>query len=107
MGGATNAPLTRILHHMNWMLPLETLPGWPEAPDVSTTHMLLLMFGAPIAVGAVIALLAFTPALGRRFRGELNTDHFPVDEYAELEDETQAQRALEPKARRSETEIRA
>lgn len=92
---------------MNWMLPLETLPGWPEAPDVSSTHMLLLMFVAPIAVGVVIALLVFTPALGRRFRGELNTDHLPAGEYTELEDQAAAQRAIETKPRRSDTEIDA
>ncbi len=92
---------------MNWMLPLETLPGWPEAPDVSSTHMLLLLFIGPIVAGAVISLLVFTPALGRRFRGELAADHVPGVEYTELEDEARTQRALEPKARRSETEIDA
>ena len=89
---------------MNWMLPLETLPGWPEAPDVSATHMLFLMFLGPLAFGAVIVLLAFTPALGRRFRGELTTDESPAGEYAALEDEAQTQRELEPQARRAEPE---
>ncbi len=88
---------------MNWMLPLETLPGWPEAPDVSATHMLFLLFLGPLAVGAVITLLAFTPALGRRFRGELSADHAPAGEYAELESDAEARRALEPQARRSDT----
>lgn len=92
---------------MNWMLPLETLPGWPEAPDVSSTHMLLLMFIGPIVFAAVVSLLVFTPALGRRFRGELASDHAPGGGYVELEDDARAQRALEPRARRSETEIDA
>ena len=90
---------------MNWMLPLETLPGWPEAPDVSITHMLFLLFVGPLAFGAVIALLAFTPALGRRFRGELTADQAPASEYAALENEADAQRELGPKARRSDPEI--
>ena len=82
---------------MNWMLPLETLPGWPEAPDVSAAHMLFLMFLGPLAFGAVIVLIAFTPALGRRFRGELHDDHAPEGEYVALEHEAKAQRAaIEP-----------
>lgn len=92
---------------MNWFLPLETLPGWPEAPAVSSTHMLLLLFIGPIVAGAVISLLVFTPALGRRFRGELAADHAPGVEYSELEDDARSHRALEPKARRSQTEIDA
>jgi|GEM_PF-5217025 len=92
---------------MNWMLPLETLPGWPEAPDVSATHMLFLMFLGPLAFGAVIVLIAFTPALGRRFRGELSADQAPASEYAALENDSEAARAIEPSARRSATEIDA
>lgn len=92
---------------MNWFLPLETLPGWPEAPDVSTTHMLLLLFVGPIVAGAVISLLVFTPSLGRRFRGELASDATPGVEYTQMEDEAHTQRVLEPKARRSHTEIDA
>lgn len=88
---------------MNWMLPLETLPGWPEAPDVSAIHMVFLMFLGPLAFGAVIVLLGFTPALGRRFRGELSADHAPAGEYAELESDAVAQRAIEPQARRADT----
>ena len=92
---------------MNWMLPLETLPGWPEAPDVSATHMVFLLFVGPLAFGAVIALIAFTPALGRRFRGELTVDHAPAKEYAAVEGDAEVQRDSEPQARRSETEIDA
>ena len=92
---------------MNWMLPLETLPGWPEAPDVSATHLLFRMFLGPLAFGAVIVLIAFTPALGRRFRGELTVDHAPAVEYAALENDAEAPRAIEPRARRGATEIDA
>ncbi len=90
---------------MNWMLPLETLPGWPEAPDVSATHMLFLMFLGPLAFGAVIVLIAFTPALGRRFRGELKDEREPAAEYAALENEAETQRELEPRARRAHPEV--
>ena len=90
---------------MNWMLPLETLPGWPEAPDVSATHMLFLMFLGPFAFGAVIVLIAFTPALGRRFRGELTEKQDPAAEYAAVEDDAETQRELEPKARRAKPEV--
>ena len=106
--GRDKRPATEVpLRSMNWFLPLETLPGWPEAPAVSSTHMLLLLFIGPIVVGAVIALLVFTPALGRRFRGELASDHAPGEEYAEEEAEAREQRALEPRARRSATEVGA
>ncbi|RMB57501.1 hypothetical protein [Tessaracoccus antarcticus] len=92
---------------MNWLLPLETLPGWPEAPAVSSTHMILLMGIAPLAVAAIVAILAFTPALGRRFRGELATDDPHSQSYPALEDETHAQRAVEPTPRHGQTEIDA
>lgn len=52
------------------LLPLETLPGWPEAPEVSTSLLLWLTVLGPLAVGVIIALLTFTPTLARRFRGE-------------------------------------
>ncbi|TRY19686.1 hypothetical protein FOJ82_02020 [Tessaracoccus rhinocerotis] len=55
---------------MNWMLPLETLPGWPEAADVSYSQLLFLILIAPLAVGVVVSLLAWTPKLAARFRGE-------------------------------------
>ena len=92
---------------MNWLLPLETLPGWPEAPAVSSTHMILLMVIAPLACGVIVALLAFTPALGRRFRGELADDDPHAQEYPPLEDEAHAHRAVEPVARRGQIELDA
>lgn len=55
---------------MNAWLPLETLPGWPEADPVSNSWMLLLLFGLPLATGVVIALLTFAPTLAKRFRTE-------------------------------------
>ena len=92
---------------MNWLLPLETLPGWPEAPAVSATHMLFLMLIAPLAIGVIIAVVSFTPALGRRFRRELTFDEAPGTEHVALEGTATAHPAIEPRPRRGETEIDA
>lgn len=51
---------------MEWMLPLETLPGWPEAPAFSPAHLLLIALILPLATGIVIALLAWAPTWFRR-----------------------------------------
>ena len=37
------------------LVPLETLSGWPAAPDPSVLHFLLLLIGAPLVLGLVIA----------------------------------------------------
>lgn len=88
---------------MNWLLPLETLPGWPEAPEVSLSHMLMLMYVGPLAVGVIVALIAFTPALGRRFRGELAADTPHAAEHPALEAGTRpGQAELDPPDRHSE-----
>ncbi|MDO5736971.1 MAG: hypothetical protein Q4P15_10905 [Propionibacteriaceae bacterium] len=93
---------------MNWMLPLETLPGWPEAPEVSSGHMWLLLLVGPLAMAAVIALLGFTPALGRRFRGELASGTTHEDEHPLLESTTSAPRAaIGPQARRAQPDLDA
>ncbi|GAA1840509.1 hypothetical protein ACFFOM_05765 [Microlunatus capsulatus] len=39
------------------LVPLETLPGWPEAPSPSLLEVLGLLVGAPLLVIAVIAVL--------------------------------------------------
>lgn len=39
------------------LVPLETLPGWPDAPGPSVLHVLGLLVGAPLLVIAVIAVL--------------------------------------------------
>lgn len=45
---------------------LETLPGWPEAPDVSVGFLLFLMVIAPLGVGLVVAVIAWVPKLSGR-----------------------------------------
>ena len=52
------------------MLPLETLPGWPEAPGYSAGFYLMLMIIGPMAVGVVVALLAWVPKLSARAKRE-------------------------------------
>lgn len=70
--------------------------------------MILLMFGGPLAVGLVITLMAFTPALGRRFRGELSTGLPHSEEHAALEPATApARAAIAPRARHADTELDA
>lgn len=55
-------------------LPLETtLPGWPEAPEMSTAFYWLLMIIGPLALGAVIALLTWAPRLARAARKQPET----------------------------------
>lgn len=53
---------------MDWMLPLETLPGWPEAPAFSLAHLILIALILPLVTGSVIALLAWTPTWSHRIR---------------------------------------
>ncbi|SDT15156.1 hypothetical protein SAMN04488543_3162 [Friedmanniella luteola] len=40
------------------LVPLDTLPGWPEAPSPSVLQVLGLLVGAPLLVIAVIAVLS-------------------------------------------------
>lgn len=37
------------------LVPLETLPGWPAAPEPSALQLLLLLVGAPLLIGLVVA----------------------------------------------------
>ena len=50
------------------LLPLEVLPGWPEPAPISDLYLWILMVVGPLALGAVITLLAFGPQLARRQR---------------------------------------
>ena len=52
------------------LLPLEVLPGWPQPEPVSDLALVMLTIVGPLALGAVIALLAFGPKLARRQRDE-------------------------------------
>ena len=40
------------------LVPLETLPGWPEAKDPTALEVLGLMVGAPLVVIILVALLS-------------------------------------------------
>ena len=56
------------------MLILETLPGWPEAPEYSSLFMWVLMVLGPLAAIVVIALLVMAPGWARRGQQSENTD---------------------------------
>ena len=70
---------------MLWMLPLETLPGWPEAPPLAVGHLLLIILVLPAVTGLVIAILTFTPTWLRRSREgqETGTEVATVDHSAD------------------------
>lgn len=44
------------------LIPLETLPGWPEAPDPTVLETLALLIGLPAAAFAVLLLLNMAPS---------------------------------------------
>ncbi|MFV0429507.1 MAG: hypothetical protein ACK5KO_08790 [Arachnia sp.] len=62
------------------LLPLETLPGWPEATDPSLGFLLILCLFAPLAVGVVVAVIGFAPTLARRAEVSTSTEVATVDE---------------------------
>lgn len=41
------------------LVPLETLPGWPVAPDPPVLHSLLLLIGAPVVLALLIAGMSY------------------------------------------------
>lgn len=51
------------------LVPLETLPGWPEAQDPTFLQTLGLLVAIPVGIALVIALLAFGPSLARANKG--------------------------------------
>lgn len=63
------------------LMPLETLQGWPPAPNPSLLHALGLIFGVPILIGLVIAGLSYvgTGSDLRRFGPAVH----PVKTYAD------------------------
>ena len=50
-------------------LPLETLPGWPAAPDPSMVEVLFILLGVPALVAAVPTVLTLAPLWFRRSQG--------------------------------------
>lgn len=52
------------------MILFETLPGWPEAPELSAGFYIMLLFVLPLATGVVVALLTWAPRLAARARRE-------------------------------------
>lgn len=53
---------------MTPMLPLDTLPGWPEASTPSLAFLLALTVGLPLLTGLLFTLIGFAGKLGRDHR---------------------------------------
>jgi hypothetical protein len=54
-------------------VPLETLPGWPAAPDPSPLASLALLVGAPaLAAAVIIALVQIRATLTKRYGSEVS-----------------------------------
>ncbi len=44
------------------LIPLKTLPGWPEAPDPTAIESLTVILGIPVALALVILVLGMAPS---------------------------------------------
>lgn len=44
------------------LLPLETLPGWPEAANPTVIEVLTVLLGLPLALAAVIVVIGMAPS---------------------------------------------
>jgi len=49
---------------------LETLPGWPAAPDPTAIESLTVLIGIPAAIAAVVVLLIMAPTWFNRGRDD-------------------------------------
>jgi hypothetical protein len=49
------------MHPVAALLPLETLPSWPSAPDPSVMQMLTLTVFIPLIIAAVVTLFVLGP----------------------------------------------
>lgn len=56
------------------LVPLETLPGWPAAPNPSPLHWLGLLIAIPVILGVVIALASYLASTreAKRFGPPIN-----------------------------------
>ncbi len=52
------------------LIPLKTLPGWPEAPDPTAIESLVVLLGVPAAIAAVLLLLVMAPSWFRPDRSD-------------------------------------
>lgn len=75
---------------MDWLLPLETLPGWPAAPEFSAAHLILIVAVLPVMTAIVIAVIAFTPTWARRYRNETAAGGGLVARHGSTPPDTQA-----------------
>lgn len=56
------------------LLPLEVFPGWPEPPELSIVHLLMLTVVGPFAVALLITAICWAPNLMRRTRQDAVAD---------------------------------
>ncbi len=76
------------------LVPLDTLEGWPPAPDPSALQVLALLVGAPLVViVAVIAIAKISNTVGKGDAHEEVTE--PVWVGGRPEAKTEAQGAIE------------
>ena len=59
-----------IVHVVSMLVPLRTLPGWPESPDPSPLYVLGLLFGLPIAVMLLFSLIGKAGEMRSAGRGD-------------------------------------
>ena len=60
--------------------PFESIPGWPDAPDASSSWLLILCILAPLALGVIVALVAWTPKLSAKARAQVGaTDPVAIE----------------------------
>ena len=50
------------------MILLETLPGWPAAPEFSWMHLLWLTVFAPVLFSAIVTAILLAPSYFRKSR---------------------------------------
>ncbi|MGA4508416.1 hypothetical protein ACQB6R_10015 [Propionibacteriaceae bacterium G1746] len=60
-------------------LVLEVLPGWPEPEPFSPLFLVLLTVVGPLALLAVISIVAWTPRLMHRGRAEARAEGVAIE----------------------------
>lgn len=60
--------LSVIAPQMAGLFPLDTLPGWPVAPEVPLVHELLWILFLPVAVLVVIVVIGLALMIGKEDR---------------------------------------
>ncbi|GAB3623995.1 hypothetical protein GCM10027418_20790 [Mariniluteicoccus endophyticus] len=51
------------------LVPLQTFPGWPQAPQRSIVDFLIILVAIPVAAGVLIGIAALGGSLARKGEG--------------------------------------